>query len=105
MKRAPEKLSFCFKCPDTGTVWILGNILYLFKYCELPLDHRLFISLLPCTGSKQVYKQVLKEPFFNCFNLEKKMVDSVYQASLFIENSIFSCSVAVYVMYLKEPFA
>ena len=35
----------------------------------------------------------------------KKMVDSVYQASLFIENSIFSCSVAVYVMYLKELFA
>ena len=28
LKRAPEKLSFCFKCPDTGTVRILGNILY-----------------------------------------------------------------------------
>ena len=33
------------------------------------------------------------------------MVESVYQASLFTENSIFSCSVAVYVMYLKELFA
>lgn len=33
------------------------------------------------------------------------MIDLVYQASLFIENSIFSCSVAVYVMYLKELFA
>ena len=29
LKRAPQKLSFCFKCPDTGTVRILGNILYL----------------------------------------------------------------------------
>ena len=28
LKRAPQKLSFCFKCPDTGTVRILGNILY-----------------------------------------------------------------------------
>ena len=28
LKRAPQKLSFCFKCPDTGTVQILGNILY-----------------------------------------------------------------------------
>ena len=27
-KRAPQKLSFCFKCPDTGTVRILCNILY-----------------------------------------------------------------------------
>ena len=29
LKTAPEKLSFCFKCPDTGTVRILGNILYI----------------------------------------------------------------------------
>ena len=29
MFRAPQKLSFCFKCSDTGTVRILGNILYL----------------------------------------------------------------------------
>ena len=28
LKRAPQKLSFCFKCPDTGSVRILGNILY-----------------------------------------------------------------------------
>ena len=28
LKRAPQKFSFCFKCPDTGTVRILGNILY-----------------------------------------------------------------------------
>ena len=28
LKRAPQKLSFCFKCPDTGTVRILGNIQY-----------------------------------------------------------------------------
>ena len=28
LKRAPQKLSFCFKCPDTGTVRILDNILY-----------------------------------------------------------------------------
>ena len=28
LKRAPQKLSFCFKCPDIGTVRILGNILY-----------------------------------------------------------------------------
>ena len=28
LKRAPQKLSFCFKCPDTGTVRILGNKLY-----------------------------------------------------------------------------
>ena len=27
LKRAPQKLSFCFKCPDTGTVRIMGNIL------------------------------------------------------------------------------
>ena len=25
LRRAPEKLSFRFKCPDTGTVRILGN--------------------------------------------------------------------------------
>ena len=31
---APEKLSFCFKCPDTGTVRILGNILYLNPCCK-----------------------------------------------------------------------
>ena len=29
LKRAPQNLSFCFKCPDTGTVQILGNILHL----------------------------------------------------------------------------
>ena len=29
LKRASQKLSFCFKCPDTGTVRLLGNILYL----------------------------------------------------------------------------
>ena len=28
LKRAPQKLSFCLKCPDTGTVRILFNILY-----------------------------------------------------------------------------
>ena len=28
LRRVPEKLSFRFKCPDTGTVRILGNILY-----------------------------------------------------------------------------
>ena len=28
LKRTPQKLSFCFKCPDIGTVRILGNILY-----------------------------------------------------------------------------
>ena len=28
LKTAPQKVSFCFKCPDTGTVRILGNILY-----------------------------------------------------------------------------
>ena len=27
LKRAPQKLSFCFKCLDTGTVRILGNML------------------------------------------------------------------------------
>ena len=26
-QKAPQKLSFCFKCPGTGTVRILGNIL------------------------------------------------------------------------------
>ena len=26
LKSAPQKLSFCFKCPDTGTVRIPGNI-------------------------------------------------------------------------------
>ena len=31
LKRAPQKWSFCFKCQDTGTVRILGNILYLVK--------------------------------------------------------------------------
>lgn len=65
---------------------------------------RLFLSLLPCTGSKQAYKQGLKESFFNCCNLEKKW------QILFIKHhcllkTIFSCSVAVYVMYLKELFA
>ena len=35
LKTAPEKLSFCFKCPDTGTVRILGNILYtVFFVCS-----------------------------------------------------------------------
>ena len=29
LKRAPQKLSFCFKWVDTGTVRILGNILYI----------------------------------------------------------------------------
>ena len=29
LKRAPQKLSFCFNCPDTSTVRILGNILYV----------------------------------------------------------------------------
>ena len=29
LKRAPQELSFCFKCSDTGTVRILGNILYI----------------------------------------------------------------------------
>ena len=28
LKKVPQKLSFCFKCPDIGTVLILGNILY-----------------------------------------------------------------------------
>ena len=28
LKRALQKLSFCFKCPDTGTFRILGNILW-----------------------------------------------------------------------------
>ena len=28
LRRAPQKLSFCFKSPDTGTVRILGNILF-----------------------------------------------------------------------------
>ena len=28
LKRAPQKLSFCVTCPDTGAVRILGNILY-----------------------------------------------------------------------------
>ena len=28
LKKGPQKLSFCFKIPDTGTVRILGNILY-----------------------------------------------------------------------------
>ena len=31
LKRAPQKLSFCFKCPNTGSVRILGNIMYLVK--------------------------------------------------------------------------
>ena len=28
LKRAPQKVSFCFQCPDTGTVRIPGNIQY-----------------------------------------------------------------------------
>ena len=28
LKRAPQKSSFCLKCPDTATVRILRNILY-----------------------------------------------------------------------------
>ena len=28
LKTAPQKVSFCFKCPDTGTVRILGNTRY-----------------------------------------------------------------------------
>ena len=30
-ERAPQKLSFCFKCADTGTVRILGNIAVLLQ--------------------------------------------------------------------------
>ena len=34
LKRAPQKLSFCFKCQDTGTVRILGIMLFCKKcYC------------------------------------------------------------------------
>ena len=43
LKRAPQKLSFCFKCQDTGTVRILGIILY-FKKMFLSLF--LFFSML-----------------------------------------------------------
>ena len=35
LKRAPQKLSFRFKCPDTGTVRILGNILYLLFFSTI----------------------------------------------------------------------
>ena len=38
LRRAPQKLSFCFKCPDTGTVRILGNIL---QCCILQFDQGL----------------------------------------------------------------
>ena len=33
LKTAPQKVSFCFKCPDTGTVRMLGNILYSTTNC------------------------------------------------------------------------
>ena len=43
LKRAPQKLSFCFKCQDTGTVRILGIILYCKK---MFLSLFLFFSML-----------------------------------------------------------
>ena len=46
LKRAPQKLSFCFKCPDTGTVRILGNILYF-----TPCLSRLFSSSFSVNSS------------------------------------------------------
>ena len=39
LKRARQKLSFCFKCPDTGTVRILGNILYWHNCFHLPNNY------------------------------------------------------------------
>ena len=34
LRRAPENLSFRFMCPDTGTVRILDNILYVLDVLE-----------------------------------------------------------------------
>ena len=46
LKKAPQKLSFCFKWPDTGTVRILGNIcisLILLLHIKL-INHMTCIS-------------------------------------------------------------
>ena len=48
LKRAPQKLSFCFKCPDTGTVRILGNILYFISSNLMPISMLYFkLSSIP----------------------------------------------------------
>ena len=54
LKRAPQKLSFCFKCPDTGTVRILGNILYASfgADCIIPQHHETTRSLLTDKNTK-----------------------------------------------------
>ena len=57
LKRAPQKLSFCFKCPDTGTVRILGNILYVLNsYC-------LFVRELKQQRRRRLQKRHSKSEF------------------------------------------
>ena len=49
LKRTPQKLSFCFKCPDTGTVRILGNILVPDYMCfRIECVVKMIVALLAC---------------------------------------------------------
>ena len=55
LKRAPQKLSFCFKCTDTGTVRILGSILYIeIDDKELDAFVRTILALLPNSGEVMI---------------------------------------------------
>ena len=55
LKRAPQKLSFCFKCPDTGTVRILGNILYSMSFLSLA---QFSLHLCPGLNSARKFTKV-----------------------------------------------
>ena len=55
LKRAPQKLSFSFKCPDTGTIQILGNILYQFvtlRYVSYTMSKWLKTMKIPQVKTK-----------------------------------------------------
>ena len=63
LKRAPQKLSFCFKCPDTGTVRILGNILYsLFAFGQVS-DFKSYLHCSKRNTSRERWA-VNRSPYF-----------------------------------------
>ena len=66
LKRAPQILSFCFKCPDTGTVRILGNILYSIHF-PAPNWQNIFSSTKPFV---QFHYNVVYLVHFKKYNLQ-----------------------------------
>ena len=104
LKRAPQKLSFCFKCPDTGTVRILGNILYNSSDGKL---WGLSLALNPRTykeggGGAFVATPYPSEVFLSFFLEDKTSAPDVFGSCSFIPHAHFETSSVMVSFYGYE---